>query len=203
VKIVYRGGYNKEIVQNSLWFDYLEPVTQAVTSGQQVALITLAKPDGYFDNFVLQWPQSVQVINHQTPNSNWQDFDVIIIPGGDPLSLHDGLTSRNFALEKLKETAVVVGDSAGAYVLSSYFYNSPRGEERGKVIDFLPGFNPEAKVITVGHVNNPKYTNTLLLEKVNTFAQAKGLTVLKLNENQEKLLGDNNEFIDFDRSTLF
>jgi hypothetical protein len=83
---------------------------------------------------------------------------------------------------------LLLGDSAGAYVLSSYFYDSPADENRGKIIKFYKGFVPRLKIITVAHTNNRVYTNPSLLEKVKNFAAKKDLKILTLKENREKRL---------------
>lgn len=203
MKIIYRGGYSSEVVQNSFWYEYLELVKEAVEKGKKVALVTLAKQDDdYYNNFINGWPKEVEVINHKTQTTAWESFDVLVFPGGESMSLYNGLKTLNFNLTRIKKRSLVIGDSAGAYVLSSYFYNSPRGEDRGKIIEFVEGFNPSAKVITVGHANNPVYTNNLLLEKVNKFAKEHGLQVQKLLENEAKLLDDNGEFVDLDISRI-
>ena len=118
------------------------------------------------------------------------------------MPLYEGLKKTNFSLNKLKKNVVILGDSAGAYVLSSYFYSLAPGKTRDNQIKFFPGFNPDAKVITVAHKNNPVYCNEILIANVNKFAKSKNVRVLMLNENEQKLLrGD--QFIEFDKNKLF
>ncbi len=191
MKLVYRGGYNKlsqESIKKSFWYDYKDLIKDGISAGRKVAIVTLAKPDNYFNKFIAELPEGIDTIDTKFLNPKWYEYDLIFIPGGDTLDLFKGLKSRGFNLSELKNGVVVVGDSAGAYVLSSYFYNSPPGEDRGKVLEFYKGLNPDANLITVAHVNNPVYCNNLLLEEVKKFANKKGLRILMLEENQEENL---------------
>lgn len=185
MKITLRGGYSNENVKNSFWYEYSDLIKKYLESGKRVAVITLAKPDGHYNKYINELSKEVEVIDSKNLNVKWNDFDAIFIPGGDSLNLLNNLKKGDFSLKELKKNALVLGDSAGAYILSSYFYHSPPGEERGKVISFYRGFNLIAKVITVAHTNNPVYTNEMLLEKVNKFAKEHNLKVLMLEENQE------------------
>lgn len=189
MKIIYRGGYNstsEESIRASFWYEYEKFIEDKISSGSQVAVITLAKPDGTYQELLARLPKEVIVIDTKSQSLNWSSLDFIFIPGGNSFELHTGLKQSKFELDKLKDNAWILGDSAGAYVLSSYFYDSPPGDERGKEIEFYEGFNPASKNITIAHTNNPHFYNQLLLEKVNNLAEQYGLSVLMLKENEEK-----------------
>lgn len=190
MKIVLRGGYSDvtNTRSSSFWYEYEAQVKNWVKKGKKIAVITLARQDGYFRDLLDEWPNEIEIIDSKSKNVKWSSFDKIFIPGGAMADLLRGLKSKEFSLDKLKDTAFVLGDSAGAYVLSSYFYDTPPGEDRGKVIKFVKGLNPKANIITMAHTNNPKYMNDLLTKKVRQFAKEKGLDVLMLRENQEKKL---------------
>lgn len=190
MKIVLRGGFSDmtDTRSSSFWYKYKKRVEGWINEGKSVAVVTLAKPDGYYQEQLDMWPNDVNEINSKTLKVKWDKFDVIILAGGYPKALLDALKKRKFSLDKLKKSVFILGDSAGAYILSSYFYDTPPGEDRGKTIEFLKGFNLKGKIITVAHANNPKYTNSLLLKKVQKFAKEKGLKVLMLEENEEKVI---------------
>lgn len=188
MKITLRGGYSKNNTDKSFWYAYSHLIKESLGLGKRVALITLAKSDGQYDEHISNLPKGLEVIDSKTFDIEWDLFDVIFIAGGDSLNLFNNLKERGFSLEKVKDDAFILGDSAGAYILSSYFYHSPPGENRGKIIDFYKGFNPEANIITVAHKDNPVYTNEILLEKVNSFAKKHNLKIIVLAENEEKVL---------------
>ena len=191
MRVVLRGGYNKyeeKSLKNSFWYEYSDFVSDLVQQGKKVALVTLAKPDGEYDHFVEEKFDKVEIIDSKSVNVSWGEYDAIFFPGGDSLKLYNGLQNLDFSLKDVKSDVFILGDSAGAYVLSSHFFHSPPGEQRGKIIDFYEGLNPEAKVITIAHKNNPRFYNELLLNKVNTFAKEKGISMLILEENEEHVL---------------
>jgi len=203
--IIYSGGWNNslpESIQNSFVYTYADYIKEMVSSGKKAVFITLAKPDGYYDKLLKSACGEIEIINSKTPSPNWSLYDGLFIPGGNPAVLKKSLKNKGFQLNKLKKTALVLGDSAGSYILSSFFYSSPPGEKRGKKIKFLKGFNPQAKVITIAHTNNPFYCNQTLISKVEDFARKKGLYVLKLAENEQKVLF-NGKFIKVNLDQLF
>ena len=190
MKVVLRGGYNKldeESFSNSFWYQYSSFVDELTEMGKKVAMVTLAKPDGVYDDLIQENMKGAEVIDSQVEKTSWGEFDAIFIPGGKNLKLRDGLKRLSFGLGVLKEGAFVLGDSAGAYMLSSFFFESPSGEDKGKTVDFYEGFNPQLKTITIAHADNSWHTNELLIEKVKNFAKERDLSVLKLKENEEKV----------------
>jgi len=205
--LIYSGGYDKlskKSVKNSFIYTFLPYLIKFKEAGKNIAFVTLAKPDGNFDDKIFPYYSNiVDIIDYTKIHSvKWITYDAIFIFGGDPVKLLDGLKESRFGLNQLKKEAIILGDSAGSYLLSTYFYNSPPGELRGEKIEFLEGFNPHAKIITVAHRNNSVFCNDKLLKKVNTFAKNKKLSVLILNENEQKLLRGN-RLIDIDKTKLF
>ncbi|HLL60212.1 MAG TPA: hypothetical protein VK338_00700 [Candidatus Nitrosocosmicus sp.] len=205
MKIIYSGGWNNDLddsIKNSFIFTYSDTIHNAINSGKKICFVTLAKPDGYYNHLILPLYQNIDIIDSTKTSVDWSSYDGIFIPGGNSMYLKNGLLKINFQLSKLKEDVVILGDSAGSYILSSYFYQSPKGELRGIDIEFHEGFNLEAKVITIAHKNNPVYSPDILVQNVNVFAQEKGLTVLALNENEQKELS-NGQFIEVNKETIF
>ncbi|NMC35760.1 hypothetical protein GYA49_01825 [Candidatus Beckwithbacteria bacterium] len=212
MKFVYSGGYNKynlKSIKQSILYRYQKPIINTAKQGKKIAIITLAKPDNYYSQTIakLYKHKLIVIINSQNINKiGWSDFDVFLILGGDNLKLYNPLKKNEFSLNLLKSNVVLIGDSAGAFVLSSYFYDRDIDFENkysSENIKFFKGFYPESQVITIAHTNNPRYVNQKLITKTKVFAKKKHLKVLKLNENEEKLLSKNGEFIDFDRKHIF
>lgn len=207
MKIIYSGGWNDQSersTKESFIFTYHQVIREAVKKGRKIVFVTLAKPDGFYNNLLFPlYDGLIDVIDStKLKNILWNSYDGIFIPGGTGLRLLDGLKSSSFELGKLKKEIVILGDSAGAYVLSSYFYSSPYGELRGKQMEFIEGLNPQARVISIAHKSNPKYTNDILISRVNAFAKEKGLRVLTLEENEQELLQDG-EFVTVEKTKLF
>lgn len=193
MKIIHSGGYNNKdeaSIRSSFIHTYRPAIVRAARDGKRVGFVTLAKPDGYFDPLIRPlYGAEVDVIDSKrAPTVKWETYDGLFLFGGDSVPLVEGLRRGGFALDLLKRDAVVLGDSAGSYALSSYFYKSPRGALRGVEVSFHAGLNPGARMITVAHTNNPVFCNDLLVAKVNAFAREKGLHVLALAENEQKTL---------------
>ncbi|PIS14920.1 hypothetical protein COT64_00145 [Candidatus Shapirobacteria bacterium CG09_land_8_20_14_0_10_39_12] len=207
MNIIYGGGYNKlseESIKASFINTYYPYIKRFKENVKKVAFVTLAKSDGYYDKLIFPlYSNLVDVIGFSNlKNVVWTSYDALFLFGGNATSLLNGLKESKFDLDGLKKDAIVLGDSAGSYVLSSYFYDSPLGDLRGLQIEFVEGLNSKAKVITIAHKNNPTYCNDTLIEKVNNFAREKSINVLFLEENEQKLLKDG-DFVDFNKEHLF
>ena len=202
MKLIYRGGFNKhspKSVGNSVIPTYDKFVEAFIKAGKKAAYVTLAKEDGDYESRFSQL-QDRPVINWSNyQEADWDAFDLLILLGGYSPQLYKGLKESGFSLETLKKDAIVVGDSAGAYVLASCFVER---HDLGKKVEFLPGFNFQAKLITLGHVDNPVYVDERLVSQVEGFAQRKGLSFLRLKENEERMLVDG-KIIKFDRNEVF
>lgn len=204
MKIIYSGGWNNESqqsIKNSFIFTYADVIQKMSTAGRKIAFVTLAKPDGYYDALLMSVYNDIEIINTQSPHPEWSTYDGLFIPGGDTEILKTRLLDLKFSLTVLKDTALLLGDSAGGKVLTSYFFKSPRGEKRGEEINFIEGLNPEAEFIVVPHTNNPDYCNEILISNVEAFAKKIGIRVLKLAENEQKLYHDR-QFLDIDKNQL-
>ncbi len=207
MKIIYSGGYNNKeesSIRSSFIHTYRPAICRAAAGGRRIGFVTLAKPDGYFDQLIHPlYGNEIEIIDSKNAASaKWGMYDGLFLFGGDSIPLVEGLRRGGFALDTLKPDAVVLGDSAGSYVLSSYFYKSPRGALRGIEVSFHEGLNPGVRMITVAHKNNPVFCNELLVAKVNAFAAQKVLRVLVLAENEQKTLAGG-EYVPVLPETLF
>lgn len=198
MKLIYRGGFNKhsrESIQDSVIPTYDKFVTKYLKAGKKAAYVTLAKQNEDYESRFPQLKNRPIVNWNNCRKAKWGEFDLLVLLGGDSVQLYKGLAETGFSLQALKQKAIVVGDSAGAYVLASYFVDR---YDLGKKVKFFPGFNSGAKIITLGHVDNPVYVDQGLITQVESFAQRKGLSVVKLKENEEKML-TNGRAVEFDR----
>jgi len=135
MKIVYSGGWNhksKENVCQSVLIRYYEVFKKAFYNEKRIALVTLGKEDGFFDDVILpDYSNIADIIDRNNKNIFWDSYDMIIILGGITKELYDYFVILQFSLKKLKNNCIVIGDSAGSHVLSSYFFQSPPGPLRG------------------------------------------------------------------------
>ena len=204
MKLLFRGGLNKldpDGWKKSYFYEYSEIVKKLIVKGRKICFVTMAKPDHYFDKYIIpQFGETVDTIGNGTKNVDWNKYDLIFLCGGDTIPLKEGLLKKKFSTDILKKYAVVLGDSAGAMLMTPYFYDSP---DR-KSINFIKGIYPDTKTIVIVHTNNPNYCNEFLIDKVESFAKEKGLYVLKLKENETKLYDERNKkFLDFNFEELF
>lgn len=205
-RIIYRGGYDKldkESIKNSIVFAYSDIVKTFLRKGKKVAFVTLAKPDRYYNEMILPLVgNKADIIENSTSkNVPWTKYDLIFLLGGDQTELKNGLTRKNFDFNILDDNQIIIGDSAGAFVITSYFYVH-KGKKLGDRIIFEKGFYPDSNVIVLAHCNNERYVNEKLDNKVVAFAKKKNLRVLRLNENEEKLLDKSGNFVDFKREMI-
>lgn len=192
--VVLSGGYNKydrESVGMSVLYRYKDEVLKRVNGGEQVVFVGLAKPvdKADYEERLREWaPEEVEYVDDRNSQDVvWGEYDMVVLLGGDPERLKAKLDETDFELKHLKDGVKLVGDSAGAFVLASWFYGE--GEMDQGRVDFFEGFNPDLGVIVVGHANNPRYCPDWLIGKVEKFAEKKGLRVVELEENEEFVVG--------------
>ncbi|HET7528994.1 MAG TPA: Type 1 glutamine amidotransferase-like domain-containing protein [Candidatus Saccharimonadales bacterium] len=185
MKIIYSGGYQRELeasYKNSWWYRHADILSSDIPT----AVVTLAKPDGSYDQHLKKIPM-VEVIDRNTTSVDWAKYKAVFIAGGPTDVLREEMLKRDFDIRKLDHEAMVLGDSAGAYIMCSSFFTDSDGDP-GKKVEFYEGFNPGAKNICVAHADNPYYTNNLLIRQVTDFASEHSLEVVKLKENEERIL---------------
>lgn len=185
MKIIYSGGYQRDLessYKNSWWYRHADILSSDITK----AAVTLAKPDGSYDQHLKNFPK-VDVIDTKVNSVDWEKYKTIFIAGGPTDRLKEEMIKRDFAISKLHPDATILGDSAGAYIMCSYFFTDSDGDP-GRNVKFYEGFNPGAKNICIAHADNPYYTNDLLIQQVKDFAAEHELEVFSLKENEEKVL---------------
>jgi hypothetical protein len=188
MKLVLSGGYNKsdESIAKSVWYRYVSKIAQLKGNGKHVGIITSARMVGYYDEFVgLYREYNIDVVDRETDFVEWSKYDFLMLLGGNAYELFADLNKKGMSFEKLKSDAEVLGDSAGAYMFGRYFFVSPSGVQRGRVVDFYDGFGILENTIVVGHSDNEAFTNELLVSKVESFAEQNRLEIIYINENQE------------------
>jgi peptidase E len=127
-----------------------------------------------------------KIINHQSENNiDWASFDLIVIPGGETEVLKESLLKYNFSLDKCKQDALIIGDSAGAYILSKYYLGKRTVGDNINEYYLLEGLNPNSNILTVGHIDNPKHATEDKLIKARDFATKLNLDLLLLKENKD------------------
>ena len=198
MKLIYRGGYNKHnenSIKKSLFYEYNNWINKQTNSGKQICFVTYAKPAHYYDKYIIsQFDSLIEVIEEGNNNIDWAKYDIIILLGGSQTKLMSGLQKSGFNMERLKKDVIIIGDSAGAFVLSAYMIIRNQVDQTTL---FVPALYPQSNVITLAHTNNTVYFSSELLKETRKFAREKKLKVLLLKENEAKLLNESGEFIDF------
>ncbi len=194
MRITYRGGYNKLDPQQNNKFvlpAHAANVKNLLQDNKKIGIVTYAKDDGYYEPKILKhFGSSVDIISYSFEKPHWEEYDVLYLLGGNTLQLRDALKQNMFSLNGLKPDIHLIGDSAGSMVLSTYFYSKDNGN-----ITFYEGLHPNSDLITIVHADNNYYAPDYLFPEVESFAKENNLTVLTLNENEEK-------DICFDENTL-
>lgn len=190
MKLIFSGGLNKyapDGYQKSYFYKYTDKINKLIADGKKVCFVTIAKPDHFYDEHLLpQFGEKLDIIGDEAKNVDWSKYDLIFLCGGDTPKLKKGLLAKNFDFNSLKESVIVLGDSAGAMIMAPYFYDSDDRE----TVHFVEGLYPASKTIVIVHTNNPHYCNDELVNEVEKFAKDKSLKVLKLAECEEKMYDD-------------
>ena len=204
MKLLYRGGLNKydpNGYKTSYFYEYSNTLLNLIKQGKNIGFVTMAKPDGHYDEHIIpQFGNIVDIIGSKTVVDDWKKYDLLFLCGGDTVQLRSKLEKKDFDIYKLKENVVVLGDSAGAMLMSPWLYDT---EDR-KTLEFHKGIYTETNTIVIVHENNPKYCTPELEESVRNFAKERLLNVLCLKENETKLYDpESRKFVDFDFAELF
>lgn len=182
-KFIYRGGYNPKdgnSVRSAYFYEYALTIKRILAEGKKVAFVTLAREDGYYDVRIKElFGELPTIIGRVSPPPAWNTYDLVVICGGDKKQLKTFLLEKKFSLSALHEDAVVLGDSAGAYMLSAYYYDDGKFEE---------GFYPESRLVVIAHANDPLHATPEKIEAVTTFASTHNLEMIFLKENESKIL---------------
>lgn len=212
MKIIYSGGFDKYLrdsVRNGIYYRYDKVVNEQIDKGAVVASINFAKPDSYYDSR-LDEVFSGRVISIDTRNEDkiqWDKYDIIFMPGGNQNWLKDGLLRNGFDISVLKKDVVIIGDSAGAYVMAKYFPAYDCDVENiteRNIQEFADeGIYHESNIFTIAHTNNKRYVPGDSLELAKKLAEKLNCTFLPLEENQEKLLTTDGKLTDFEIEGLF
>jgi len=212
MKIVYSGGYDKyisESVGNSPFYRYASAVNSQIEKGKVVASINFAKPDSYYDSrlYEIYKDNVISIDNRNKDKIDWSSYDVIFMPGGNPKWLKDKLLETGFSIDNFKENVVIIGDSAGAYVMAKYFpvYDGEveNIDDRNLQEYAEEGLYPDSNALVIAHINNKRYVPDSSLELADRLADELDVKLLALEENEEKLLDENGEFVDFEIEKLF
>jgi hypothetical protein len=212
MKIIYSGGFDKYLrdsVRSGMYYRYDKVVNEQLDKGVVVASINFAKPDSYYDSRIDE-VFAGKVIGIDTRNEDiiqWEQYDVIFMPGGNQNWLKEGLLRNGFDVSLLKENVVIIGDSAGAYVMAKYFPAYDCDVENiteRNIQEFADeGIYPESNIFTIAHTNNIRYVPSNSLEIAKKLAAKLNCTFLPLNENEERMLDENGNLVEVNIENLF
>lgn len=198
MKIIYRGGYNKENKKFSTFFEYKDAIKRYLSKGKRVVVVTFAQPDNHYDA-VLEFcfDSSLAIIdNSSSKDIDWNSFDLILIPGGTTNILKGALISYGFDINNLKKDVIIIGDSAGAYVLSKYYFGTTIKADGSKEYYLEEGLHPGSNLFTVAHIDNKYHAPNEKLAEAKKIADKINIELLLLKEN-EAVLYENGKRQDF------
>lgn len=207
MKVIYRGGYNKHDegnLKSSTFYEYADAIKKFIKNGKSVVVVTFAKPDHYYDEMLIETLGKLpEIINTKTPNKvKWGFYDLVLLPGGNTLTLKEKLVAYGFTTNKLKKSVVIIGDSAGAYVMSKYFAGHRKtSTKENPEYRVEEGLYADSNLFTVAHINNPNHVTKEKIEMAKQSNKKLGSNILLLKENEAKLL-ENGQLVDFDIDIL-
>ncbi len=82
---------------------------------------------------------------------------------------------------------IIIGDSAGAYVLSKYYFSNNVKDDVSKEYFLVDGLNPKSNLFTVAHVDNEYHTPIQKMDKAKRVSKEIGVELLLLKENESVL----------------
>lgn len=151
----------------------------------KVAIVTAAKENKHhFDELMADSgiDMDAATVLNTGDNPDWSDYEVIIMTGGSTQRLHDWLAETGFSLDKLDNCELLIGESAGAYVLGAKVIAEYTPD--GKELVFIDGFNPKSRVLVAAHVNNPYYHRDGLTLRLEKYCTENDLKLVLLEENE-------------------
>jgi len=181
-KYILHGGYTRE--KNHLNNNFFKEITKGLEGEIKILLIYFASEGSDYEEKLEQEKNNFEnnsdnknlkfeIANKENFIKQIKNSDVIYIRGGDTFKLLEILKSYPKFSEAIKGK-ITVGSSAGAYVLSKYFYS--RGSR--KVFDGL-GILP---VAVACHYKGNQETLELLKEK------PEDLEIVLLNDFEHKVI---------------
>jgi hypothetical protein len=186
-KYILDGGWYKKdenSVSKNILVRCMDFLLENLKLGKKLLIITNAKPVDYYKERILPLLNlGAEYIGRNTSMQiDWGKYDIILTLGGDQKILYDELERMGFKVMHLKNSALYIGESAGAMVLGSYFYYDY--DEIDKEPSFAKGFRPEDNVIYLVHNDNPIYSPDFLKTSVQKFAKDNNLKIVFINENE-------------------
>lgn len=201
--------YKKESVNNSIFYRYANVLNQQIEKGKVVASVNFAKPDYYYDSRLdeIFGGKIITIDNRNKGVINWKLYDIILMPGGNQKLLKEGLLKTGFSINNLKSNVIMIGDSAGAYVMGKYFPAYDGEVENIEESDIKKyaeeGLYPNSNALVIAHINNKRYVPDSALELSKKLAKELNVEILALQENEEKLLDENGKFVNFRIEEIF
>lgn len=186
MRLILDGGWvkgNIESESNNVIVRFRDFILSSLKDGKKVLIITNAKPVGYYNEKIKNFTdKGADFIDRDTKDKvEWYQYDVILALGGTTLVFFSELKRLNFNVDFLKQDMFYIGSSAGAMVMSSYFYDYDKTQY---TVSFLDGFISNNKEIYLVHNNNDYYVDSFLRERTKDFASQNGLIVVPINENE-------------------
>lgn len=199
MKIIYVGGYSDINRKKSHFYEYCQPVKHLMDKGRNVVFVNFAQTPGYFNQRLIELYDILPNIidTNRKEKVDWGVYDLLYISGGNTKDLKQSLVKYGFDLNKLKESVIVICDSAGANVMSKYYLGKSIGNGGSLEYVLTEGLNPASNLLTVCHVDNPQKAPLGKIERAKVESVKTGARLLLLKENESRMTVDNGDIKGF------
>ncbi len=199
MKIIHSGGVNGSILNdnpqysiygfgNYFMLQIRNELEDLIREHKTIAVCVAAKSNkNHYDQRFIDMGFNLQefIFIGRDDKPKWEQFDAILILGGETRELHAWLTESKFNIARLKRCKLIAGDSAGAYVLGKHTLIDYEADgSRFKIID---GFIPELNILIAAHVNNDHYHKGGLDAVLREWCKNNKVEYVSLEENEIKI----------------
>lgn len=196
MKLIRSGGTNSSLTKdqpeyythgygNSVMVQIKPTLDALIEEGGEIAICVAAKPDKHhYDQRLLDAGFRLEelVILGREDGAAWSQYSAVIMLGGETRALYSWLIRTQFSIESLTQCSILVGDSAGAYVLSGKFLMDYTPD--GKSFEIHDGFIPSLNQLIASHANNTYYHQADAREAFSKWCKDNGCEFIPLEENE-------------------
>ncbi len=162
---------------------------EIIESGGIIALCVAAKPNKHHYDRPLTdigFTMSDFTILGRDDEAQWEQYDAVLMLGGETKELHTWLTRTNFNLDSLKNCRILGGDSAGAYVLSGKILIDYTAD--GSTFEITDGFLPKLNQLIAAHINNMYYHQPELTKVLSQWCKENNVEYIELEEDEIQVI---------------
>lgn len=193
------GGVNRAILKddpeytihgfgNYFMLQIRDEIEDIIRDHGTVAVCVAAKPNkNHYDQRFIDMGFNLNDFTFVGRNEKpeWEQYDAIILLGGETKALHTWLTENQFDITQLKRCKFIAGDSAGAYVLGRYTLLDYEAD--GSKLKITDGFVPQLNILVAAHTNNHRYHQDALGMELQDWCKQNQVEYVGLQENEMRI----------------